>query len=146
MSNVFSLPWKQLSKFVFVGACNTIVALAIYWVALWLGAPYWMASAISLILGILIGFQSHSRFVFGTQANIARYIGVWLLIYAFNLIGLRLVRTYLGDYAAAVVLLPFNVALSYFCLRVFVFRTAQNRLGNTDPVTPATAEHKEKSS
>lgn len=145
MSKVFSLPWKQLSKFLFVGIFNTIAALAIYWGALWLGAPYWLASAISLILGILISFQSHSRYVFVARANIARYIGVWLLIYALNLMGLRLLRIYLGDYAAAVVLLPLNVAVSYLFLRVFVFRTAQNRLGNTDPATSPTAERTETS-
>jgi putative flippase GtrA len=146
VSRFFSLPWKQLSKFVIVGVINTITALAIYWGALWLGAPYWMASGISLILGILISFQSHSRYVFGARGNIARYVGVWLLIYALNLIGLRLARTYVGDYAAVVVLLPLNVALSYFFLRVFVFRTTQNRPDNADPVASPTAKHKETSS
>lgn len=93
---------------------------------LWVGAAIWAASAISLILGIAISFQSHSRYVFGARAKFARYISVWLSIYVLNLAGLYLLRPFVGAYAAAVVLLPINVAVSYFLLRIFVFNSYEN--------------------
>ena len=117
--------WKQLSKFVLVGGLNTLAALCIYWGALMLGGAYWLASSVSLILGIAISFRNHSRHVFSAQGKFARYVGVWLSIYAFNLLGLSLVRSYVGDYLAAVVLLPINVAASYLLFRRFVFRSLQ---------------------
>lgn len=142
MSKIRSLPWKQLFRFVIVGVLNTFAALGIYWSALWFGAPYWIASATSLILGVVISFRSHSRYVFGAGAKFARYVGVWLFIYALNLLGLHLVRSYVGDYAAAVVLLPFNVAISYFLFRCFVFRPEILHPDGTDPGTPPTAKVK----
>ena len=93
---------------------------------LWLGAPIWAASAISLILGIAISFQSHSRYVFGARAKFAPYVCVWLSVYVLNLAGLYLLQPYVGAYAAAVVLLPINVAASYFLLRIFVFSSYEN--------------------
>lgn len=142
MSKIHSLPWKQLVKFVIVGVLNTLAALGIYWSALWLGAPYSIASATSLILGVVISFRSHSRYVFRARAKFARYVGVWLFIYALNLLGLSLVRTYVGDYAAAVVLLPFNVAISYLLFRYFVFRPEMLRPDGTDTDTPSIAKFK----
>ena len=135
MPKIHRLPWKQLFKFVVVGVLNTLAALGIYWSALWLGAPYWIASATSLILGVVISFRNHSRYVFEARAKFARYVGVWLFIYALNLLGLRLVRPYVGDYAAAVVLLPLNVAISYFLFRCFVFRRENQPPDGTDPDT-----------
>lgn len=122
----FSPRWRELSKFVVAGAFNTLASLSIYWGTLWLGAPIWAASAISLILGIAISFQSHSRYVFGVRAKLARYISVWLSIYVLNLAGLYLLQPYVGAYAAAVALLPINVAASYFLLRIFVFNSYEN--------------------
>lgn len=122
----FSPRWRELSKFVVAGVFNTLAALSIYWGMLWLGAPIWAASAISLILGIAISFQSHSRYVFGARAKFARYVSVWLSIYVLNLAGLYLLRPYVGAYAAAVVLIPINVAASYFLLHIFVFNSYEN--------------------
>lgn len=127
MSKKKFLPhWNELFKFVVAGVFNTLAALSIYWGMLWLGVPIWAASAISLILGIAVSFQSHSRYVFVVRAKFARYISVWLSIYVLNLAGLYLLQPYVGAYAAAVALLPINVVASYFVLRIFVFNSYEN--------------------
>lgn len=114
---------KQFLKFLAAGVFNTASALIIYWAALALGAHYWLASGISLVLGIAISFRTHSRFVFVTEGKFVRFVCVWLVVYVLNILGLRFMRTYVGDYYAPIVLLPLNVALSYGLSRVFVFRS-----------------------
>lgn len=122
----FSPRWRELSKFVVAGVFNTLAALSIYWGMLSFGATIWAASAISMILGIAVSFQSHRRYVFGARAKFARYVCVWLSIYVMNLAGLYLLTPYISAYAAAIVLLPINVAASYFLLRIFVFNSYEN--------------------
>lgn len=118
---------RVMFRFLLAGLFNTVAALAVYWTALACGAPIWAASAASISLGILVSFQSHSRYVFGRKVKFVRYAGVWIGIYAINLVGLYRLDIEVGKYAAAIVLLPVNVLVSFALFRLFVFRTPGTR-------------------
>jgi putative flippase GtrA len=112
----------EVLRFLFVGVFNTLCALAVYWLVLWLGTSIWLASFASLVFGVLVSFRNHSRYVFRGNGSFARYLLVWALIYLLNVFGLYLLRSDFGDYFVPIVLLPLNVAVSYVLFKLLVFR------------------------
>ena len=112
----------EFLRYLVIGGLNTALALAVYWGFLLLGLPYWFASAASLCFGVALGHFTHSRLVFKQKSDFTRYAAVWLAIYVLNVALLSVVRTWTGDYVAAIILLPVNVAVSYLAMRLVVFR------------------------
>ncbi len=115
----------EFLRYLVIGGLNTACALAVYWGCLLMGLPYWFASGASLCFGVVLGHFSHSRLVFKQKSDFTKYATVWLAIYLLNVALLSVVRRWTGDYVAAIVLLPLNVAVSYLAMRLVVFR--QNR-------------------
>src|SRR5579883_1134061 len=96
---------------------------------LWIGLAVPLASLASLIVGILINFATQSRFVFGNR-NLWRllpYAVVWSTLYAFNLGLIRLLmHCGLDAYRAGLFSTPATVTVSYFLLKLFVFRSTRS--------------------
>ena len=112
----------EFLRYLVIGGLNTALALAVYWGCLLLGLPYWLASGASLCFGVVLGHFTHSRLVFKQKSDFTKYATVWLAIYLLNVALLSVVRRWTGDYVAAIVLLPVNVAVAYLAMRLVVFR------------------------
>jgi putative flippase GtrA len=115
----------RLLRFLAVGVVNTCFGIGVYWLLLYAGMPYQGASLFSLILGIIFSFNSHRVAVFRTDGRFFRYILVWLSIYFANIALIAMIRDDIGDYLAAIALLPVNVVLSFILMKRFVFRSVK---------------------
>jgi len=111
----------RIIRFLVVGLINTGFGLGVYWLLLYWDFSYQLATAISLIFGVVFSFKNHSSFVFKAPGRFVRYIFVWGLIYIINITFIGLIRGTTGDFLAALVLLPFNVIMGYSLMKYFVY-------------------------
>lgn len=115
--------WRRLLTYLVVGGLNTGMSLGVYFLSLYLFHwPYYVASAVSIVFGIIIGFKAHGAFVFGSKGSFMRYVACWVSIYLGNTLLIALIRDYTGDYWAQIILLPFTTVLSYFLMKKLVYR------------------------
>jgi putative flippase GtrA len=115
--------WRRLLTYLVVGGLNTGMSLGVYFLSLYLFHwPYYVASAVSIVFGIIIGFKAHGAFVFGSKGSFMRYVACWVSIYLGNTLLIALIRDYTGDYWAQIILLPFTTALSYFLMKKLVYK------------------------
>lgn len=56
--------WIQFTKFALVGCLNTIIALAVYYVCLWLGCYYLTANIVSWFISVFNAFYWNNKYVF----------------------------------------------------------------------------------
>lgn len=113
----------QLLRYAVVGGLNTVFSLSIYYVALHMfGFPYYFASGVAVLAGILVGFNAHGILVFKNKGNFFRYVLVWGGIYIGNILLIAWVRDYTGDYWAPIVLLPLTTLLAYILLKKLVYK------------------------
>ncbi len=114
----------QLLRYVVVGGLNTAFSLSIYYAALHLfGLPYYIASGVAVLAGIVVGFKAHGALVFKSKGNFLRYVLVWVSIYLGNILLIAMVRDFTGDYWAPIVLLPFTTLLAYVLLNKLVYKS-----------------------
>lgn len=113
----------QLLRYVVVGGLNTALSLGVYYLGLHtFGLPYYAASGLSVLVGIVVGFKAHGALVFKRDGLFLRYVLVWTGIYLGNIALLALVRDYTGDYWAPIVLLPITTLLAYILLNKLVYK------------------------
>ncbi|HZF41068.1 MAG TPA: GtrA family protein [Blastocatellia bacterium] len=127
------MKFGRFTRFVFVGAANTAFSYAVYALFLFLGLSYALANLISLIFGMMVGFETQRRFVFGTPEKrpVFRFIACWGFIYVVNIALIREIMALgPGPYAAGALALPAVVALSYTLQRYFVFQKSKIAAGN----------------
>ncbi len=108
-------------RFLVVGGLNTLLGVAVYGALLLAGLPFFAASAVSLFLGILVGFRAHAAFVFRTPGRIWRYAAVWLAVYLLSTGLIGLLAPGMGPLIAGVAAMPVNAVAAFFLLRRFVF-------------------------
>ena len=121
--DLHTVDWRRLLRFLVVGGLNTALSLGVYFLCLyWLNWPYYVASGVSILLGIAVGFKAHGAFVFASQGSFWRYVACWVSIYAGNTLMIALIRDYTGDYWAQIILLPFTTALSFYLMKKLVYR------------------------
>jgi putative flippase GtrA len=114
--------WLQVFRYLVVGSLNTAISFAIYILAIKLfKTPYYLASLISILFGIAIGFKAHGRFVFGNKGSFLRYVACWASIYAVNTLLIAGIRDYTGDIVGQLLVLPFTTVASYFLMRKLVY-------------------------
>jgi putative flippase GtrA len=113
---------RILLRFLIIGVLNTVFSISVYWLLLYSGLTYQWASLLSLILGIIFGFNSHRIAVFKTEGCFFRYVLIWISIYFVNLELIALIRDDIGDYFAGIAVLPLDVVLSFVLMKLFVFR------------------------
>jgi putative flippase GtrA len=122
MSELKTINWLRLLRFLIVGGLNTAMSLGIYFLCLYLfNWPYYLASAVSILFGIAVGFKAHGAFVFNNSGSFWRYVACWVSIYAGNTLMIAMIRDYTGDYWAQIILLPFTTALSFYLMKKLVY-------------------------
>jgi putative flippase GtrA len=115
--------WQQVMRYLVVGGLNTAMSFAVYILAIKLfDAPYYVASLISILFGIAVGFKAHGKFVFGHKGSFLRYFSCWASIYAVNTVLIALIRDYTGDIVGQLLVLPFTTVASYFLMKMLVYR------------------------
>jgi len=116
----------RLLRFAAVGVLNTAFGYLIYAVMLWVGLNYAAAAAVGTVLGVLFNFKSTGRLVFGSNDNrlLFRFIGVYVLVYLANVLGLTLLtRLDLSAYMAGLLTLLPAAGLGFLLNKRYVFRT-----------------------
>lgn len=116
----------QLVRFLLVGVLNTSIGYALFAIFTFLGLTYPVAIGLATIGGVLFNFQSIGRLVFdgAHRSRFWRFVGVYCVIYAINLGGVRLLlqlgaNVYIAN---AIVLIPLSL-LAFFLNRRFVFNS-----------------------
>ncbi len=119
-----SADWLRVFRYLIVGGLNASMSLGVYYFALTLlDWPYYAASALSVVSGIIVGFKAHGALVFKGTGSFFRYVGVWSALYLANIASIWLIRDYTGDYWAPIILLPITVLTSYFLLKKLIYKT-----------------------
>lgn len=115
----------QFIKFLFVGGLNTAFGYSAYAVLIYLGIHYSLAALMATILGVLFNFKTTGRLVFRNRDNrlLAKFIGVYAIIYAINTASLGVFNLFKADMylAGAVMLLPM-AAVAFVLNKIFVFK------------------------
>lgn len=109
------------ARYLVVGGVNTILGLSVYWLLLYAGVQYQLASGASLVMAIVLGFKAHGRIVFHVKGSFVRYVLAWTAIYFVSIAIIAAIRNQVGDYAAGVSLLPVSAVLGFLLMKRFVF-------------------------
>ncbi len=122
-SGINASNWQQVLRYLVVGCLNTAMSFAVYILAIKLfDSPYYLASLISILFGIAVGFKAHGKFVFSKKGSFLRYVACWASIYAINTLLIALIREHTGDIAGQLLVLPFTTVASYFLLKKLVYK------------------------
>ncbi len=117
---------RRFLRFLLVGAVNTAFGYSVFALLVWCGLPYPAAIGLATVAGVAFNFQSTGRLVFGgaPPSRLARFVGVYLVVYLLNVLAVAgLLRLGLDVYAAnAVAVLPLAM-IAYILQRTFVFPT-----------------------
>lgn len=116
-------------RFVVTGGVNTAFGYGIYAACIYLGAGYAIASGASIVCGLLFSYKTTSALVFGRgyRGSLARYIGSYVIVYAFSLLILKTMDTFgVNPYLAGVLAAPPCAVLSFALLKLFVFRVGDH--------------------
>lgn len=113
------------ARFVLAGGVNTAVSYGVYALMLHLDMPLALASLVSLLSGLAVGYLTQGRFVFRTlsAASLLRYLLAWAAMYGLHYgVVTGLMRFGVPPLAGALVALVLIAGLSYFVLRDLVFQ------------------------
>ena len=116
---------EQATRFLFTGVVNTAFSYGVYAACIYLGTGYAIASAASIVCGILFSYKTTSAVVFGRdyRGSLARYIGSYAVVYVFSVLLLKAMDDYgVNAYLAGILVAPPCAALSFALLKLFVFR------------------------
>ena len=121
----FSLLWKYYG----VGAINTAFGYSLYSVIIFLGVNLFIAQLISHCTGVVFNYFMFKKHVFkGTQPNIVRYIGAYIVNYFIGLGALYIVsRFFHSPYIAGFIALLIISTINFFVLRYLVFLKTDGR-------------------
>ena len=118
---------RRFALFLVVGAGNTVVGYAIFAILVGIGAGSTAAATGSTILGALFNFRSFGSIVFRSfdGSPLPRFLAVYLLQWAINLLALRLLDAAgLSALLAQAIIVPFLAVAGFLLMRRFVFRAA----------------------
>jgi putative flippase GtrA len=114
-----------LFRFVLVGILNAVVGYSLFALFIYFGLHYSMAVMFSTVLGVLFNFKSIGSLVFHSRNNqkIYKFIGVYVVIYLLNIVGLWIFSLFgvKNMYIAGLLLLPPLAIFSFLLNRKFVF-------------------------
>jgi putative flippase GtrA len=114
-------------RFLVVGGLNTAFGYAVFYALLRLSDSAMFALTLGTILNVLFNFRTTGVLVFGATEGhrVARFLGVYGIVYLYNAAGLTGLQVGGVDPAlAGLLLLPGAVVLSYLLNRSFVFNAA----------------------
>jgi ubiquinone/menaquinone biosynthesis C-methylase UbiE len=90
---------NKLVKFFFVGGINTLFGIVLYSILILIGFGFVWASLLGIIIGIVFNFQTYGGIVFKNRniRLIFRFIGVYAIMYIFNIGGIWIFKQYIVD-------------------------------------------------
>ena len=74
----------QFLKFCVVGLSNTVISLAVYYIILYFGAHYVIASILSFIISVLNAYYWNYKYVFNTKSDILKSLIKTYTSYGFS--------------------------------------------------------------
>lgn len=130
---------ERFILFLIMGGVNTVFYYSLYSLLIYAGAHYAAAVGAATVCGVLFNFQTFGRVVFKDfqPRLLGRFVGVYVVVYAANVAGLKLLELCgLADkYAAGAVLVLPVALLGYALNRTFVFNRSERPSGNPPPAT-----------
>lgn len=115
---------KQFFKFLIVGGLNTLFGYSLFAFFLYLNFHYTVAVLFATVVGVIFNFFTIGKFVFANNKKqlIFRFIGVYVVVYLFNISGLWFFEHIKFDLYIGGALLVLPLALmSFFLNKYFVF-------------------------
>ena len=77
----------RVARFVAMGGFTTVTSFAVYSALILLGVHFTLASLVSLISGIVIGYSLNKNVVFYGADNVfMKYIMLWAMLYFVNIL------------------------------------------------------------
>lgn len=136
---------RTFIAFLGVGLLNTLFSYTVFALLIFWQMHYSLAVLISTVLGVLFNFKTIGKLVFKSDDNrlIFRFVGVYGIIYLFNVGGLRLYRVFDDNmYLAGLLMIAPSAILSFMLLSRFVFKRQSFQASGTLPPEelPAAAE------
>lgn len=116
---------SQFLRFVLVGGLNTAFGVGVYCLAIFVGLPYFVATLISNVLGVLFNFFTTGNLVFrnGNPRLIVRFVACYVVIYFINTAVVKLfLMSGFNIYWAGIAATPVVALCSYFLLKRFVYK------------------------
>jgi len=111
-------------RFLFIGGINTLFGYGVFALFIYMGMHYALAALLGTVCGVLFNFKTTGIFVFRSHENrlIFRFVAVYLVVYALNVLGLKLgammdINAYI---AGAVLILP-TAIVAYLLQKKYVF-------------------------
>jgi len=115
---------NKFVRFLMVGSLNTAFGLGVYCAAIFLAAPYFIATLASNVLGVLFNFVTTGNLVFenGDRRLIFRFVACYAAVYLINTATVKLLLlTGLNSYWAGILATPPVAVCSFFLLKYFVY-------------------------
>ena len=117
---------SRFVRFVIVGGINTLFGLGVYLLCIFIGIPYYVATIISNVAGVLFNFVTTGTLVFDNSDKhlFFRFVACYVVVY---LINTGLVKCFLlcnmNSYYAGIIATPLTAVCSYLLLKNFVYKT-----------------------
>lgn len=115
---------NKFIRFILVGGLNTAFGVGVYCMCIFVGFPYFIATLVSNVLGVLWNFKTTGKLVFenGDNKLIFRFFACYLLVYLINtgVVKLLLIAR-LDSYWAGILATPLVALCSYSLLKNFVY-------------------------
>ena len=119
----YHIDWKFI-KFLFVGGLNTAFGYGVFALFIFLKFHFALASFLSTVLGILFNFKTTGIIVFKNHDNslIFRFFAAYAIVYALNVLGLKLFDLiHFNMYGAGFILIFPMAVVSFILMKKFVF-------------------------
>jgi putative flippase GtrA len=116
---------NKIVRFVLVGILNTLFGYSVFAFCIFLHIHYSQALLLVTVIGALFNFKTTGGIVFKSSDNrlIFKFVGVYLVMYLFNLIALKSCA-YIGVnmYVAGFLVAFPSAVISFMLFNTFVFR------------------------
>ena len=123
----FRLLKNELARFVFAGILNTLLTLAVFSGAIFLGLPYIVANVISWVIGILFSYSLNTFFVFDKIHSIQRLLWFFstyvVSLFLSTLMLIIFIESYqMNPISAQFIALPLIILFNYMASKYVIFR------------------------
>lgn len=118
----------QFLKFSVVGLSNTVISLAVYYIILYFGAHYVIASILSFIISVLNAYYWNYKYVFNTKSDILKSLIKTYTSYGFSYVLsttllIILVEYYnISELLAPILVLVITVPLNFILNKFWAFK------------------------
>ena len=118
----------QFLNFCVVGLSNTVISLAVYYIILYFGAHYVIASILSFIISVLNAYYWNYKYVFNTKSDILKSLIKTYTSYGFSYVLsttllIILVEYYnISELLAPILVLVITVPLNFILNKFWAFK------------------------